>query len=597
MHKLGQTFVRLRALFGTERRWRWVLLVILALVVTVVEVIGAGLIFVLLGLVTSPGQPITLPVIGPVQDLFPGTTDREVLLAAAVTVGGFFVLRFFLLVGRAYVQHRLVNNAGALLADKLLRTYLALPYLEHTRRSSPTLVRNVFDTTQNVIRQALRPVVDIVAESLVVVGLAAVLVATSPRALGLAVLVLAPTVLILQRVIQPRLKGHGRELQDARVAALAAIQQALGGVRDIKLLRREASFADRHLRERLRSSRATYVARTLSVVPRAMIETSLVLTIVIVLVAALLTGTTVQEVVPTLGLFAYVGLRLQPSLQKIVEGLNELEFSSAAIDDLVVDLSGDPVTGPATSTPPDGRADLVRQIDLEAVSFTYAAGSRAALQDANLTIRRGEFVGICGPTGGGKSTLVDLLIGLLEPTTGRVMVDGVELGREPAWWWQQIGVVSQEIFLVDGTVIENIAFGEPTGEIDRERLWAAVRRAQLDEMVDRLPNGLDTRVGERGVKLSGGQRQRIAIARALYRRPAVLVFDEGTSALDGATEAALVAAIDEVQHGRTLVAVAHRISTLRHADRILVVADGRIDQVGTYDELLERSDLFRRLAR
>ena len=235
-------------------------------------------------------------------------------------------------------------------------------------------------------------------------------------------------------------------------------------------------------------------------------------------------------------------------------------------------------------------------VRLDGVRFAYGPDAPEVLHGVDLTVRRGDFIGICGPTGGGKSTLLDLLVGLLQPASGRVEVDGVPLGPMPRWWWSQIGVVSQAVFLTDDSVRGNIAFGEELEDVDEDRLRRCIQRAQLDDVILALPEGLDTLVGERGVRLSGGQRQRIAIARALYREPAVLILDEGTSALDGATERALVAAIDEATTSRTLITIAHRISTIRDADRILVVADGRVQDIGTHDELLERNELFRALA-
>jgi ATP-binding cassette subfamily C protein len=244
-------------------------------------------------------------------------------------------------------------------------------------------------------------------------------------------------------------------------------------------------------------------------------------------------------------------------------------------------------------------ARFADRLQLEGVRFTYAPDEpsvRPALLGVDLTVRRGEFLGICGPTGGGKSTLLDLLVGLLQPTAGTISVDGRPLDAAPAWWWSQLGVVSQQVFLTDDTLRRNIAFGVSSAAIDEARLARCVERAQLTEMVAGLPEGLDTIVGERGIRLSGGQRQRVAVARALYREPPVIVLDEGTSALDGATEARLIAALDEIAPDRTLIAVAHRLDTLRGADRIVVVADGRIEASGTYDQLVDTSRLFRELA-
>ena len=334
------------------------------------------------------------------------------------------------------------------------------------------------------------------------------------------------------------------------------------------------------------------------------IETALILTIVAVFVLATTGDGSVERTLATLAVFAYVGLRLQPILQRMIGFLNTLNKNQAVVDILIEDRRiirewQDAVAkesnGSSTAHAPV--VPLTREIRFDHVDFAYSDDGAPVLHDVSLTIQRGEFIGICGPTGGGKSTLVDLLIGLLQPTSGTVSVDGIALGRRPLWWWDQLGVVSQNVFLTDDTLRNNIAFGEAThGKVDEERLARCVRRAQLEPVVARLADGLDTVVGERGVRLSGGQRQRVAIARALYREPQVLVLDEGTSALDGATERALVAAIDEATHERTLITIAHRISTIRAADRILVVADGRIVDQGTHDELLARNELFQALA-
>jgi ATP-binding cassette, subfamily B, bacterial PglK len=319
---------------------------------------------------------------------------------------------------------------------------------------------------------------------------------------------------------------------------------------------------------------------------------------VTVFMVALLAGEGLDVVVSTLGVFAYVGLRLQPSLRQIVSNLNSLRFGSAVLDDLEEDhdrLAEEALAD--RSRVHLGNEVFSDTIEFQNVSFAYPPGGTFALRDVDVRIRRGEFIGICGPTGGGKSTLIDLLIGLLEPTEGRVLIDGEDLRGREHWWQQQLGVVSQNIFLIDESLRRNVALGRSEDKVDEEALRRALSRSQLDDVVSQLPEGLDTVVGERGIKLSGGQRQRVAIARALYREPSVIVFDEGTSALDAATEAALVAALDELKTGRTLITVAHRIATVRHADRILVVSGGQVAASGTYDELQQDSQLFRSIAR
>jgi ATP-binding cassette, subfamily B, bacterial PglK len=592
---VGQTL----RLLGSERRWRWALLVGLALAVTAFEAVGAMLVFTLLGLVGGGEEGMVLPVVGDITAWLPDASTRTLQLGVATAVAVFFLIRAGVVIGQHYLQARLVNNAGARLANHLVRGYLAMPYLEHTRRNSAELVRNAFDSVQHLVTQVMKPAVEVTAEVILVVGLTLLLLVVSPVAVLVALAVLGPAVWLLLKIVQPKLKRLGRESQVSRQGSLLAIQQGLGGFRDIRLLGREDEFARVFARHRGVMSRTQYMRAALSELPRALIETSLVLVIVIVFVTAILAGQGAEAMLSTLGVFAYAGLRLQPSLRKVVSGLNNMRFGQAVLDDLLTDrLHVDELLRVQRERRTHaGRAGLQRSIEVRGAAFSYAPEGQPALHDVDLTIRKGEFVGICGPTGGGKSTLIDLITGLLQPTEGAVLVDGEPLGPEPAWWHAHLGVVSQSVFLIDDTLRRNIAFGRPDEEIDEALLDRTVERAQLRDVVAGLPEGLDTVVGERGIRLSGGQRQRVAIARALYREPDVVIFDEGTSALDAATEAALVGALDELKAGRTLISVAHRISTVRNADRIVVVEGGRIAAQGTYDELLEHSELFRSLAR
>jgi ATP-binding cassette, subfamily B, bacterial PglK len=586
-------------LLGRKGRGRWVLLVLLALVVAGFEAIGALLIYVMMGLISGETAELSLPLLGDVTNVFPNTSIRNLQLGAAALVTGFFALRAVVLIGELYVQARMVHNACARLSNHLVRGYLAVPYLDHTRMNSSELVRNAFDSVQSLSRQVLKPAVEVVAETVLLLTLTAVLLVVTPQATLIALAVLGPSVWLLLTFVQPRLKRLGQRSQASRRGTLLAMQQALGGLRDIRLLGREREFARSFARERDVMARTDYLKTALAELPRVMIETALVVVIAIVFVLAVLAGDGAGKVVSTLGVFGYAGLRLQPSLRKLVQGLNNVRFGSAVIDDLLedrarvdaaLDARREAVAGADAGRP------LARSIELRDVTFSYGAEGVPALRGVDLTIRRGEFLGICGPTGGGKSTLVDLIAGLLEPTTGQVLVDGQPLGPYPTWWYAQLGVVSQSVYLIDASLRQNIAFGREEA-VDEDLLQRSIDRAQLREVIAALPDGLDTIVGERGVRLSGGQRQRVAIARALYREPSVIIFDEGTSALDGATEAALVAAVDELKAGRTLISVAHRISTVRSADRIIVIGGGRIVDEGTHDELLRRSALFRGLAR
>jgi ATP-binding cassette subfamily C protein len=587
---------------GSDRSWRWWFIAAVSLVMTAIEATGAALVYLLVAIISTPDASLTLPLIGDLAEVFPNSSSREIKLGAAVFVGIFFVIRAGIVLIQGYVTSRVVNNSFALVAGRMLEGYLSMPYLFHTQRSSAELIRNTYTGTAKLMSGIMLPVLSFFTQILLGVAMLVTLVSLAPGAMLVTTAGLGVTILLIQRFVRPRLVALSSRSEVAGKESIGAIQQALGGLRDIKLLQREDAFARIHLNARLTIAEVGYRSSVLKRLSPLAIETSIILTIVAVFVLTTAGDSSNERTLATLALFAYVGLRIQPILQSLLGFINTINSNEAVLRNLLADKDEIDAWTAAVAAEGDRRSEdlggrFTDAIRFEGVSFSYTADGAEVLKDVDLTIRRGEFIGICGPTGGGKSTLVDLLVGLLQPTGGSISVDGVPLGRRPLWWWGQLGVVSQQVFLIDDTLRNNIAFGDSlTGKIDAGRLARCVERAQLESVAAQLPSGLETLVGERGVRLSGGQRQRVAIARSLYREPEVLVLDEGTSALDGATERAIVAAIDEATHERTLIAIAHRISTIRKADRILVVADGRIQDIGTHDELLERSELFRALA-
>ena len=303
-----------------------------------------------------------------------------------------------------------------------------------------------------------------------------------------------------------------------------------------------------------------------------------------------------QAIIPILGLYAFAGYRLMPSLQQIFHGLTNIRFNAAALDQLIADL---PAAGStAVSTPAAPALRLRDSIRLRGVTFRYATAKETLFEGLDLEIRAATTVAFVGETGSGKTTLVDLILGLLRPGAGSIEIDGVPLTEENVRRWQaNLGYVPQSIFLTDDTVTRNIAFGLPDEEIDREAVERAARAASIDRFIrTELPRGYETVVGERGVRLSGGQRQRIGIARALYQDPEVLVFDEATSSLDSLTEEAVLQAVHDLAGSKTILMIAHRLSTVRDCDRIFLLSGGEIVACGRYEDLVDSSPAFQALA-
>ncbi|MBA2318148.1 MAG: ABC transporter ATP-binding protein [Euzebyales bacterium] len=557
------------------------------------EAVGAVLIFILIGLATDPQGPIDVPVVGDLRARLPALAVSDLIALIAGAVAVFFVIRAFAVLGQTYFQGRVAQNAGAELSVRLLERYLRLPYAFHLRRNSSELIRNANDSVGEIVSSVLMPSVRVVSEGFVVLAVLSVLLVTAPVATALVALVLGPLVVVLLRVVQPRIGRLGRISQDLGRWSLQALQQGLHGYRDITVLGRQDHFLASYRQARRGIARTRYLRAALSELPRVSIETVVVGLIAVFLIISTRMRDDPAGSLAVLGLFAYAGLRIMPALNKVVNNLNLIRFGHAAAEDVQADLA---LPVPDADDGVD-RLDFNQALALQRVSFRYPGTDQRTLVDLDLMIRKGESIGIVGATGAGKSTLVDLIVGLSAATSGRITVDGVDLVARAAAWQRNIGMVSQQVFLLDDTLRRNIALGLPDESIDEQRVRQAISLAQLDDFVARLPDGLNTMVGERGVRVSGGQRQRVAIARALYSRPSVLIFDEGTSALDNLTEAMLVEALAGLREDHTIITVAHRLSTVRDYDRIVFMRDGRIDDIGTFVELGRRNEEFRRLAR
>ena len=581
-------------LIGRGQRARWLLLLALSILNSLLEVAAAALVYVLLGLVADPTGAIDLSLLGNISRLGAGFERETFLLVLIGVMMGFFLIRAAFSIAAEYIMSRVVNNAAAKLSVRLVKGYLGLPYAFHLQRSSSELIRNSHQAVLQVVGSVFAPLVRLTAEIVMAVGIVVLLVLISPLGTVIAVGVIGGSTTILLFIIQPRVRRLGVTAHAMDKETLKSLQQSFEGVRDIKMLGRETFFSEVYGSAARRLSRMSYLNQTLNQLPRLVIETSLIWFILIFFAITIARGADALGTLSVLGLFAYAGLRLQPSLQKIVAGFNSIRFSTARTEDIHRDLRL--IEKSPAQEEPDAPLELRDETRLTNVSYRYEGADSNALTNVNLSIKRGEQVGICGPTGGGKSTLVDLIAGLLSPASGRITVDGKDLARNTRAWQRNLGIVPQTVFLIDDSLRRNIALGVSDTQIDEAAVADAVTLAQLDGFVKSLPDGLNTVVGERGVRLSGGERQRIAIARALYNRPDVLIFDEGTSALDNTTEQRLMDSLKHLRGSHTIILVAHRLITVRETDKVVFVENGRIAGIGTFQGLRESNESFRRMA-
>ena len=567
-------------------RRRYLALLPLGLGAALLEAVGAALVLTLIRLVGEPSLSIgeALPVVGAWMEAH-GIGARETALGC----GAFFVLKNALRLGEVRLRFQVGAKAYEALSAGVLQRYLLAPYSMHLRRHSAELIHVAKDRVNDVVWITLSSVVAAVSEALVALAVIAILAAAAPLGALAAAAFLGAMLAAMLLLTQRTHTNLGRRMHERFLDQQKALHQSLGGIKEVKAFGREAFFVER-TRGILHELGAANSARlTLENVPRLAVETLFVVGLGLLL--AFPGDGADQSLATTLGVIAYGALRVLPSMHLIVYHANRINQSSHAVEAVAADW-----TESAEPPPPAEPWNLTQSLRFEHVTFRYDDDGSPALDDISFEIRRGESVGIVGPTGSGKSTLVDLLTGLLPPSSGRITVDGRDLTDDPRGWQASIGYVPQTVHLLDDTLRHNIALGVEDDAIDDAILDEAVRAAQLAPLLSELPAGLETQAGERGIRLSGGERQRVAIARALYRRPSTLIFDEATSALDNRTEKALSDTILGLRRDKTLILIAHRLSTVRHCDRLLFLVRGRLAGVGGYDELLASNAEFRGMA-
>jgi len=583
-------------LFNRKEKLHALLLVVLMLGVAGLEMVGVGAIPAFVALLGDPDFPERLGVLRAAFDLFGAQThDQRVLWASAglITV---FLVKNVCLAGYAYIQAGYVNAMRLSLATRLFRAYLSAPYTFHVQRNTAQIIHNTNSESGRVVDEGLLAALVILRELFVVVAVLALLTAIEPLVSVAMLVFIGSSSFLFFRAVRRKIAAFGRDEHFYLAKMLQSAHQGLGGVKEVKVLGRERFFLGAYVDNARAAKRVAHFKSVIFELPRLFLEVIAVFAMLVIASLFIYQGRPAQSIVPVLTLLGVAAIRFIPSATRLVNSVVSLRWGGAAIDAVYHDLVTLEASLPATENGADPAGAFRESIELRDVAYRYPKSSEWALKGVSLSISKGSAVGLVGPSGAGKTTLVDLVLGLLEPEAGQILVDGVDIRESPGSWQRQLGYIPQAIYLSDDTIRRNVAFGIPDDEIDESQVAAAVERAQLADLIERLPAGLDTLVGERGIRLSGGQRQRIGIARALYGDLPVLIMDEATSAVDNETEREIVQAIERLKGERTVIVIAHRLTTVMKCDRLFFLRDGALEASGTYAELVDENRDFRSLA-
>lgn len=584
-----------------ERLQGWlVLLVSIIAALTAVGMIASVAPF--LSVLANPGLIQDTPILVWAFDVGGFESTREFLVALGLFCLAFILFGSAMQVFRAWIVKEFTMMRAHTLSMRLLREYQSRRYEFFLGRNSSELATRVLSETQNFVSMFLYPLAELVSASVLVIFVISLLFWLAPLVTLIALSLFGAAYLTTFLLSKKKVV----ELGDVRAAANASryrtVQEALQGIKDIKLSGRELSYLDRYEAPSFQMSRSIVLVGLISELPQHVMQALafaglIVLSLLLLPEASGGSSEALAAVLPTLGVFAFAGQRLIPELSKIYRGVAQMQYGDWVVETLHSEMF-DAASPSETSLDRVAPLGFKSTLQLDCVSFEYRDADRTAISDISIAIQTGERIGVVGGSGAGKSTLANVILGLLSPTAGKMVVDGISIADHNRRAWQaSVGYVPQDFFLADGSVAENIAFGLPKQEIEMARVKEAARTAQIDTFVcEELAHGYETVIGERGARLSGGQKQRLGIARALYRRADLLVFDEATSALDNLTEKEVMAAIDDLPTDKTVFIIAHRLTTIRNCNRILVMDKGRIVASGTWEGLLSTSGHFKKMA-
>ena len=558
----------------------------------------AGLMFMILigGLLETAGVSLVLPLISAIldedsfaknryvvraMDIMHISNVRSMIYILLIALALMYVIKNAYLVLLTYIQSRFVNKNRSRHTTNLLSQFLHRPYEYYLYAETSVIVRTIYGDMDNVFNLLLQ-CMNLAAELVVSICLGVFLLLVDARMMIVIVGLLGLTTLVIMKIIKPRLGMVGDKARDAQAGLYKWILQPVTGIKDVKVLNKEDYCTDRYRENATEYADYQVANNVLTNLPRLLIETIAIVAILAYIGVSMVMGKQMSELLPLISAFAMASMRLLPSVNRVNTYMANIAYYEPALNYIYehVDTAAmrrqEFLDIERRANPNTKSIELKKEIKLNGITFAYPGTEKKIFDNADMLIPVGKSIGVMGPSGAGKTTIIDILLGLLKVQGGSITSDGTDIFENYEGWLSHVGYIPQNIFMLDASIKENIAFGVEPDKIDEERVWEVLKQAQMEEFVKEQPDGLESQIGERGVRISGGQKQRLGIARALYHDPELLIFDEATSALDNDTETAIMEAVDALHGSKTLVIIAHRLRTIENCDIIYEVKEGKI---------------------
>ncbi len=579
---MGKILKKMNVLLDGRQKAKMAGIVVLMFIGALLEACSIGLIIPLLTMLLNPAEVTGNGYLGQIYRFLGMESPSQFTILMLILIIVAFALKNLFLFLQNVVQLRFVYTNQFATSRRMMINFMERPYEYYLNADTSVIQRSITSDVNNMYGLILS-CLQLVSEVIMFTILVIVLMTQDPLMIFAIALLLVAVLLLIKNVLKPIMKKAGEENQDYYSGLYKWIDQAVMGIKEIKIANRESYFINEYAKCGEGYVGAVQKYNIFNSTPRLLIETVTIAGLVLYLIFQILAGKEMTEMITQIGVFAVAAMRLLPSANRINNYLTSISyfepFFMGVSDNLQEEINDGSVNydaGAYLNRPQVEKLPVEKKIELKNIVYKYPNTDTLIFDHAQMEIPVGSSVGVVGSSGSGKTTIIDILLGLLKLQEGEILADGVEVREHYSGWLKNIGYIPQTIFMIDSTIRKNVAFGVPDEEIDDEKVWQALREAQLDEFVRSLPEGLDTSIGERGIRISGGQRQRIGIARALFEDPEVLVLDEATSALDNETEAAIMDSINRLHGRKTLIIIAHRLQTIEKCDMVYRVENGQI---------------------